>query len=314
MYVTRPLSLLRRSPELLTLQPQDHHGPNFGFLVLFDDECETTTCFGCNDTEISGLPFPQNKDLTIREDDNTDEVVFIPVIDQTLSSHQYYVIQRSGKHKGEASASSKEDEVETCFCCTFVNDVKPTPLDPSDIYQQVQINHKKDRGFTAMSVVEDGLPLLFLRRKYWQVFMEPPRHYQLFEAPGLISSLRAQLPELNFSPSNSSSETVAVGRWYCPFVFVKEGFGKLKEQMKKSMFYVVQLEQRWEKIFECEKGENSDGKVVRAKNGGGGDSRLLGLSVLVAERMRWEQERIGWRIDELERQVKVKRTEEFEGN
>ncbi|GMN38880.1 hypothetical protein TIFTF001_008110 [Ficus carica] len=279
MYVTRPLSLLRRSPELLTSQPQDHHGPNSGYLVLFDDECETTTCFGaCKDTEIRGLPFPQNKDLTIREDDDDDYVVFIPVLDQPLSSHQYY------------------------------------------------INHKKDRGFTAVSVVEDGLPPLFLRRKYWQVFMESPRHYQLFEAPGLISSLRARLPELNFSPSNSSSETVAVGRWYCPFVFVKEVFGKLKEQMKKSMFYEVKLEQRWEKIYGCENGENSDGKVVyvdvlverekasadeeeavcdwghvdngviwfrRAKNGGGGDSRLLGLSVLVAERMRWEQERVG---------------------
>ncbi|GMN38879.1 hypothetical protein TIFTF001_008114 [Ficus carica] len=108
MYVTRPLSLLRRTPELLTLQPQDH-GPNSGYLVLFDEECETTTCFAlCKDRSIRGLPFPQNKDLTVcytrgvgehRKTDN-DEVVFIPLLDQPLSSGLYYVIRRQGKDMG----------------------------------------------------------------------------------------------------------------------------------------------------------------------------------------------------------------------
>ena len=33
---------------------------------------------------------------------------------------------------------------------------------------------------------------------------------------------------------------------------------KLKEQMKKSMFYEVTLEQRWEKIFECVNASSGD--------------------------------------------------------
>ena len=246
----------------------------------------------------------------------------------------------------EANASSREEDTRTCCFCTFINDVKPRPLDPLDIYQQFRIKDMKYHGFTAVSVAEDGFPPLFLRRKYWNVNMRPPRHYQLDEALGLNSSLRALLPVLNFSPSNSSSETVVVGKWYCPFVFVKECDGELEEQMKKSVFYVVTLEQRWDKIFGCENGENSDGKDVyvdvlverewacvdekeavcdwghvdngvmwfrSAKNGEGEEAGLLRLSVLVAERMRWEQERDGWRIDENERKVKVKRREEFEG-
>ncbi|GMN38877.1 hypothetical protein TIFTF001_008111 [Ficus carica] len=228
----------------------------------------------------------------------------------------------------------------------YINDVKPRPLDPLDIYQQFQIIHKRHHGFTTVSVAPDGFPPLFLRRQYWQVYTRSPRHYQLDEAPGINSSLRARLPELNFLPLNSSSETVVVGKWYCPFVFVKECDEELEEQMKKSVFYVVTLEQRWDKIFGCENGQNSYEKDVyvevlverewacvdekeavcdwghvdsgviwfrSAKNGEGEEARLLGLSVLVAERVRWEQERVGWRIDENERKVKVKRREEFEG-
>ena len=107
MYVTRPLSLLRRSPDLLSLVPQE--GPSLGYLILFDEECETTTCFGlCKETSIRALPFPQNKDLTVfyteHHGEHTatycDDVLFIPVVDQPLSSNRYYVIKRRGKHKG----------------------------------------------------------------------------------------------------------------------------------------------------------------------------------------------------------------------
>ena len=119
MYVTRPLSLLRRSPELLPLQPQE--GPNSGYLVLFDEECETTTCFGlCKDRSIRSLPFPQDKDLTVCYSTGVgdgrrtyyDDVIFIPALDQPLSSNRYYVIRRQGKHKGYAQI--------TCFQALIV--------------------------------------------------------------------------------------------------------------------------------------------------------------------------------------------------
>jgi hypothetical protein len=36
----------------------------------------------------------------------------------------------------------------------------------------------------------------------------------------------------------------------------------------------------------------------------------LGLSLIVAEKIKWEQERLGW-VDGSERQMKAKRVEEF---
>lgn len=107
MYVTRPLSLYRRSPESLSLPPPE--GPNSGYLVLFDEESETTTCFGlCKETYIKGLPFPQNRNLTINYttstgdgiDTDCDYVVLIPVLNQPLSSNRYYVMRRKGRHEG----------------------------------------------------------------------------------------------------------------------------------------------------------------------------------------------------------------------
>ena len=240
----------------------------------------------------------------------------------------------------QASASSAEEDKGTCFGFKYIQDVKPRPLDPTDIYQQVEIIPKKNRGFKALSVAEDGFPPLYLRRKYWQLEMSEPLRYKLDEAPGLNSSLRAEFPSLDFSLSNSSSETVVVGKWYCPFMFIKEIGAKVKHQVRKSRFYEMTLEQRWDKIFECEN-VGKDIKVVSvdvfvnreeafveekeaicawehandgvnwyrcSSDGDKGEDqsgRLLGLSALTMERMRWEQERVGFKMDEFERQVNV---------
>ncbi|KAF4364589.1 hypothetical protein F8388_015280 [Cannabis sativa] len=354
MYVTRPLSLLRRSPELLNSVPEE--GPNSGYLVMFDEECETTTCFGlCKQRSIKALPFPQNKDLTVTYTRHSgessvtyyDAVLFVPVLGQPLSSNRYYVIRRKGKHKGEASASSTENDMGTCFCFTYIRDVKPRPFDPLDIFQQVEIIQKRSGRFTAASVAENGFPPTFLRRKYWQLCMGTPRHYQLDEAPGLNSSLRSQLPDLKILSDSSTNESVVVGKWYCPFMFIKELEGKLKEQMN-STFYEMTLEQRWDRVFECDNIGNEikmvsvdvfvsreeacvDGKEAicewghvddgviwfkSSSDGGKGQNqseRLLGLSKLTMDRIRWEEERVGFKVDEFERQVNVKRTEEFDG-
>ncbi|PON84666.1 hypothetical protein TorRG33x02_194930 [Trema orientale] len=129
------------------------------------------------------------------------------------------------------------------------------------------------------------------------------------------SSLRTRLPRLDSLLSNSSSVSMVVGKWYFPFVFIKELDGKLKEQTEKSVFYEMTLEQRWDRIFECDN-IGTDMKVVSSSRGDQEEDqaeRLLGLSILLTERMRWEQERVGCLVDESERRVNVKRTEEFDG-
>jgi len=233
--------------------------------------------------------------------------------------------------------------MDTCLCCSFVHDVKPRPLDPSDVYQQVEII-KKSHGFHAKSVASDGIPHGLLRNKGWGVNVRTPSNYHLREASGCNDSLRAKLPDVNFPLSNDRSASVVVGKWYSPFMFVKEGKG-LKEQMKKSVFYELTLEQRWEKIFWKENNEDSgenhgvlidvvvqtevakvagmeavwdehcvnNEKVVWFKSFGDGESeRSVGLSLEIVDGMKWEQERVGW-IAGNERQVRVERVEEFQG-
>ena len=103
MYVTRPLSMYKRDPAALSNPPPE--GPNSGYLVILDEEAQAYTCFGmCKDSSIKHLPFPQNKNLSITytSGENTiyDKIIFIPVLNQPLSSNCYYVIRRQGKHQG----------------------------------------------------------------------------------------------------------------------------------------------------------------------------------------------------------------------
>ncbi|KAK7275119.1 hypothetical protein RIF29_16226 [Crotalaria pallida] len=339
MYVTRPLSMYKRNPAALSQATPP--GPNSGYLVILDEEAETYNCFGCKDYVISDLPFPQNKNLTVNYSSDDEDALFVPVLDQPLSSNRYYVIRRKGKHRGKAITSSKEEDMETCLCCTFAQDVKPRPLDLSDEYQQVEVI-KRSHGFHAKSVAQDGVPPDFLRRKGWVIHAHSNHDYHLDQALGINESLRSQLPDFNFPLSNNQSESMVVGKWYCPFMFVKEGM-RLKDQMKKSVFYKLTLEQRWENIFSKE--NNSSGEdsvfidvviqteVVRV---GGRDAvwdensvqdkvlwfksfdevgaeTRVGLSLEIVERMKWEQERVGW-IGGNERQLRLERVEEFGGH
>lgn len=339
--------MYRSNPGALSEPPV---GPKSGYLIIWDLP-PTYTCFGlCEDPEIKQLPFPQDKNLTIAytttsgEQTQTqtyrDKILFIPVLNQPLSSNRYYAIRRQGKHQGQASTSSKEEDTTTCLCCSFVHDVKPRPLAPSNDYQQVEII-KKRHGFQASSVATDGIPQDFLRRKGWRVDASTPRNYHLREALGSNDPLRSKLPDFNFPLSNASSESVVVGKWYCPFMFLKEGMN-VKEQMKVSTFYEVTLVQRWEKIFSKENGNSGESTVlidvvvqtevvkVAGRDGvwdeNGVVERVLwfrgfddvgreisvGLSLEVVERMKWEQERVGWKASD-GRQESVVRVEEFRG-
>ncbi|CAK7326469.1 unnamed protein product [Dovyalis caffra] len=349
MYVTRPLSMYLRDPSALSLPPPD--GPNSGVLVIQDEEAVPTCCFGLfkSDRVNWGLPFPQNKNLMVRYTQQAGEhqhvhrnsVLFFPVLNQPLSSNQYYVIERKGKHKGEAYINSKEEDMETCCFCTCISDLKPQPLDPRNIYQQFEIRHRNWGGFAAKSVASDGFPPNFLRRKGWRVFTSTSKEFQLNEAPGLNTALRVSLPDFNFPPSQKCSTPVVIGKWYCPFMFIKEGT-VLKDQMKHSTYYEITLEQQWEQIFACENTYNEGNTVgvdvvvelqvvtidgteavhdqrnvvdgvmwFRSISNVIGETNV-GLRLEIVERMKWKQERAGWASGG-ERQVKVKRTEDFDG-
>ena len=103
-------------PQKLPLRQPPPEGPNSGVLVIQDEEAVPTFCCGFfkSDRVSWGLPFPQNKNLTVRytqqtgehQDVDTNRVLFIPVLNQPLSSNQYYVVERKGKHKGYVCALS----------------------------------------------------------------------------------------------------------------------------------------------------------------------------------------------------------------
>ncbi|XP_059448162.1 uncharacterized protein LOC132179449 [Corylus avellana] len=346
MYVTRSLSRYKKFPSELSLPPPE--GPNSGILVILDEEAEATCCFGsCKTHRIKDLPFPQNKNLTLRystgagENQHTSHfyAALIPVVNHPLSSNRYYAVKTRGSHKGEAYANSKEEDKGSCFCFSYVRDVPPKPLDPNDADQQFEI-FRKHRGFVAKSLSPDGFPPKFLGRKGWTVSTSTPRDFHLGDAPGIDNTLRARLPDFNFPLSHKSCQPVVVGKWYSPFMFVREG--ALKNQMRRSMYYEITLEQRWERMFACEHDNESQGngvavdavvqrEVVSVAGREAADVNVVdgvmwfrsfsekgeemsaGLSLLVVERMKWEQERVGW-VGGGEKQVTLKRVEEFGGN
>ena len=85
--------------------------------------------------------------------------------------------------------------------------------------------------------------------KRWCIRTRKAKNNKLAEALGLDSDLRARIADTSIQISCKSSEAVKVGMWYCPFIFIKDR--TLAYQMKKSMYYEMTLEQRWEQIFEC---------------------------------------------------------------
>ncbi|CDP00528.1 unnamed protein product [Coffea canephora] len=347
MYVARPLSEYTKNPDTLSLPPE---GPNSGYLVIQDEESETYSCFGlCKNRTVRDLPFPQNKNLTVQyvqgsgesQDVSLDDAVFIPVLNLPLSSNRYYVIKPHGNHKGKAVTCSREEDKTTCCFCRCVKDIKPRPFDPKNIYQQFEVFVYEaacvGRGyFYAKSVAPDGFPPYFLRRKGWSVHTKTPKHYELDEAPGLNASLRARLPEFSVPPSYKSSEAVVVGKWYSPFLFIKDGI--VKDQMKRSMFYQVTLEQKWEQVYSTQNSYHEaksvsmdvtidreavyiagnkavwdeknvvEGAIWFKSFGRAGEEATVGLSIELVQRMKWEQERAGW-LGGNERQVRVERIE-----
>lgn len=93
----------------------------------------------------------------------------------------------------------------------------------------------EDLAFFPKSLAPDGFPPQFLRLKGWHLYAKTPKDHELNDdAQGVNAELRQQLPEFKVTTScKSSEEVVVVGKWYCPFVFIKDGAMLLKKQMEK---------------------------------------------------------------------------------
>ncbi|KAJ8421297.1 hypothetical protein Cgig2_018389 [Carnegiea gigantea] len=324
MYVTRPLCLYKSHPDLLSVPPE---GLGSGYLILEDaDDVGKKTR-----EPIKDLPFPQNKLLTVEytlgEDNCVDKAAFIPVVDQLLSSNSYHVIVAKDDDKKVMSIISMQ------INGIYIPDKPPKTLDSYDIDQQFEIFKRTGESFSARSVDPDSFPPTFLRRSGWKVHASDPKSYPAGEASGINSALRSQLADFNFPVSREQSLPVSVGKWYGPFMFVREG--TQKEQMERTMFYKLTLEQRWERISACKNGDVGGNTVAltvvvptevvriswteaiperdeaKTKNEMGLQVKI-GLSLVIIERMTWEQERVGW-VHGNEKQVMVARMEKYQG-
>ncbi|XP_072992063.1 uncharacterized protein [Typha latifolia] len=340
MYTARPPSSFKNSHGRHPLE-----GP-ISRLVLTDDGGEPDVvakcCWGCCNVEapLRDLPFPQDRMITIKYSPHRGErtraakasVFFVPVVDQLPMSNRYYVVVAKGRNKGKVYACSKDD---TCACCSCggVGQEEPRAFDHRNLYQQMEIVHEGD-GFTAKSIAPDGQPPFLLGSKYWKAYASKHKNYHLQEALGLDAPIRACLPDLSFPISTRDAPRVAVGKWYSPFMFIKEECG-LHDQMKHGMFYDITLEQYWKEVYACEnayleeklvevnaivdsKMALLDGKevVVEDRKRHGyvwfktlDGKRGMGLSLALWERMVWEQKRGGWLGDEeeVERIVRVEK-------
>ncbi|CAO2210895.1 unnamed protein product [Urochloa humidicola] len=315
MYTTKPLSLFKSNPQAAAEPPPE--GRNAGYLVvkaITDDEADDgTTWWGSPRRRVMCLPFPQNRILTVLDDDEDEEaVVFVPVPDQPLASNRYYAVVAKGSRKGLVAACSREEDTATCCFSWCAIDVEPRPFDPADVYQQIEVIQHRRGLFTAKAVADDGVPPSIYRSEYWKAY-EPAKTIDFGEAPGLDAELRSR--RLGAGP---------VGKWYCPFFLIREHGVPPREQMGRGAVYEVVLEQRWEQVRGDALGHgrgNSKlwskkvliGGSVEAKLEAGrsrhGDAYLwfvaatgerVGVCTIVWERMMWEQSRGGWVNEEEE--------------
>ncbi|EOY14218.1 Uncharacterized protein TCM_033504 [Theobroma cacao] len=320
MYVTRALSSYRRNP--IELSAAAAGGPHSGLMVMRGEEADEEEGRGCLSSGCGyaqglfpKITRPQNAVLHNTCSDSGDDCLFIPLLDQPLSSNRYHVIHANGIHKGLASRCSTEEGMSYCCSRRIIEDVEPTAFDYRDEYQQYEICSDSDAGFYAKPIVPYSFPPSFLRFKF-HLFVKTSEVYHLDDAQGLDHSLRMSLPELDFT-------RIIIGKWYTPFVFVK-GEGPVKVQMEKYLFYTITLEKRWQKIHSCEN-HGSKGNAIavnisvqrevnflfgtEAEKDSGMDNdgliwfrvydhrrevNKVGLSLAFVERMRWLEQSARW--------------------
>ncbi|CAA7404162.1 unnamed protein product [Spirodela intermedia] len=336
---TTPLSLYRANPgeKAAVPPPPLPEGPHSGYLVIQDEEYEaqSTCCWGlCRNPYLVELPFPQNRLLIVEYSHivgegrhiDTDHVFFVPVPGHPISANRYYVVLAGGNHAGEICACSREQDRTTFCCCFCVHDVKPRPFREGDVYQEVEvIPHRRKGEFHARAIAPDGIPPLFLRQQCWTLRRSLPRdsRVDIGSASGVDRALREKRPDVSFPIAGPSSAAVLVGKWYSPFFFTKEE-SRHKDQMKRSVYYEVTLEQFWEPILTRENPSGAGGSrrvevkatvqtesaflsngepvgeelsqpdgfvLFRPAESGSG---AVALSSTLMERMKWELARGSW--------------------
>ncbi|CAD5312613.1 unnamed protein product [Arabidopsis thaliana] len=292
MYVTRCLSEYQRNPAELRQPPPE--SPNSGILVIQDQHSQTRPC-------CFGLCL---------------------VVDSYLSG-----LPLPQNLKLAARFNAGEDDA-TCDPVVFIP-VLNKPLS-SNCYYAIKRVGKHSGEAPASGKEEDRVPCCFCSSYVPEAKpkqLDPYDMFQDFElkddAKGLNTELRTELPGLGMS--------VVVGKWYVPFIFVKER--DVEDQIKRSMYYSMTLEQRWEEVFSYEKDKSRnydvlvdveldtevvkvDGQEIsRGVEANGfvwfavGDKKI-GLGSVVVERMKWEEERFGWTgKGDNERSMVVKRLE-----
>ncbi|KAM7257196.1 hypothetical protein ACFE04_012937 [Oxalis oulophora] len=248
----------------------------------------------------------------------------------------------------QAYISSREQEIRLCWCFPNpIHDSKPRPFDFRNLYQQFKFHrhHHSDHNhnhhtFTSTSAAHDGVPPNFLRKKGWEIVKTQKSHHLRGEALGLDVNLRSNPPVLTEKEPNFN----VVGKWYCPFVFIKEEL-RMRHQMGLSPFYEMTLQQSWEVIYLIENVSNQSTALINV------DVKLkrrvdwlfgmeakyernrvsdhlgfvwfrvydkdrgvvkIGLSVAIVEKIKWIQEEGGWFMEDreeerIERVVEVSR-------
>jgi len=160
----------------------------------------------------------------------------------------------------KVSTCSKEEDATKCCFCSFPAHEKPRAFDHGDVYQQMQVQH--DKCFKASAVASDGIPPHYLMNKGWTVVaMAKPKYPLHDDAQGVDSALRDQMPDLDsLSVGSPPAVAAVVGRWYVPFLFMKaDGRRRIKDQVRKCMFYKMTMEQSWEQIYSRENATHLQG-------------------------------------------------------
>ncbi|KAJ4825142.1 hypothetical protein Tsubulata_008678 [Turnera subulata] len=323
MYATRLLSQCQKNPSLLSTTLQPSEGPYSGYLVTWDDEDEPSiTQPGCwftsnvRSSPLKKLPLPHDKELAIypmlRGYSNKNYVtcIFVPVLDQPLSSNKYYLLKHPF-HLGKVATATKSGEKDR-------NCIGSTEFHYNNIYQQFQIwPSQKYERFKISPVTPDAVCPDSLAAEEMAIRTCDSRLPETSQVNGLDATLRMQLPRFQLSqPNRKSTDPLVVGEWYIPSMFVQEKPLLGRDSLYK--MYLVHLEQRWveadlsgKNVLKTDAAYIYD-KKARWSNDYDTDGyasfvaynatsqeieRQVRLSGAVVKKMLWLQEKGGWTMD-----------------